>query len=85
MVQWVDDRGLIMTKKDYQLIAAAINGGTVMFPPDAMGHTAESYEAFMAGAKDQAKAIAETIANRLSWDNPRFDRARFLKACGLED
>lgn len=29
--------------------------------------------------------LAEAMANRLEADNPRFDRMRFLKACGLED
>ena len=30
--------------------------------------------------KDIAERIADTMAN----DNPRFDRARFLKACGVQ-
>lgn len=26
-------------------------------------------------------AMAEHFADRLAWSNPRFDRARFLRAC----
>jgi hypothetical protein len=29
--------------------------------------------------------IARDFAYALAKDNPRFDRARFLKACGVED
>ena len=33
------------------------------------------------GWEDACKGLAHLLAQ----DNPRFDRARFLKACGLED
>lgn len=42
-------------------------------------------EIFLAGSKDQVKHIGRAMADMLAQDNPRFDRARFLKACGLED
>ena len=29
-------------------------------------------------------SIIERIADVMAQDNPRFDRARFLKACGME-
>ncbi len=29
------------------------------------------------------KDIAESLAEALAGDNPRFDRARFLSACGV--
>lgn len=28
-------------------------------------------------------SIVETIADTFQYENPRFDRARFLRACGL--
>ena len=28
--------------------------------------------------------LADNIADTLAADNPRFDRARFLKACGVQ-
>ena len=72
-----------MTKKDYVKIAAAINGSTVMMPPKHWVLTEQELEGFMAGAKDQLQITANHIANMLIQDNPRFDRARFLGACGL--
>lgn len=73
-----------MTKKDYAAIAAAINNGTVMFPDAANASNADRYEAFMAGANDQVKQIVRHIADVMQANNPRFDRERFLKACGIE-
>jgi hypothetical protein len=32
---------------------------------------------------DQKETIAKDFADSLSMDNPRFDRARFLNACGV--
>ncbi len=29
-------------------------------------------------------AVANSLANELAVDNPRFDRQRFLSACGIE-
>ena len=74
-----------MTRKDYEKIAAAINGGTVMMPPNHWVLTDQEREGFMAGAKDQLQIIANHIADGCQRDNPRFDRARFLKACGMGD
>ena len=31
-----------------------------------------------------AAAIVQNIAGVMAADNPRFDRARFLKACGVQ-
>lgn len=73
-----------MTKKDCAVIAAAINSGTVMFPDAANASNADRYEAFMAGANDQVKQIVRRIADVMMADNTRFDRKRFLKACGIE-
>jgi hypothetical protein len=32
-----------------------------------------------------ARYFADVVIDIAAWDNPRFDRARFLKACGLGD
>lgn len=64
-----------MTRKDYILIAAAIretlltDPKTGIVPPDRE-----------AAATHRA---ALRVADALAADNPRFDRAQFLKACGL--
>lgn len=41
--------------------------------------------AFNAGMKLSCIRIAEDAADHFEQSNPRFDRARFMKACGLED
>lgn len=61
-----------MTKKDYDIIAAAIREALVAWN----------------GEDDGAKRIGvQTAANRISRRlreaNPRFDRNQFLEACGL--
>jgi hypothetical protein len=33
---------------------------------------------------DLAKILAENLADKLEQDNPRFDKARFLTACGVK-
>jgi len=61
-----------MTRKDYELIA-------------------ETFRDMLAVAvlwDDEAKgigAIARVLATRLEEDNPRFDRDKFLNACGVAD
>lgn len=61
-----------MTRKDYVLIAAALKRAQV----------AEVYEHdknMRAGVEYAARCVAITLAE----DNPRFDRDRFLQACGV--
>lgn len=57
-----------MTRKDYVMIAEVINRNTVLL----------SESAFIDFAR-----MAEDLATELQNDNPRFDRARFLTACGV--
>lgn len=62
-----------MTRKDYVAIAAAIHrtGMTVCIgQPKA--------------AEYALRLVATDIAATMAADNPRFDRARFLKACGVQ-
>jgi hypothetical protein len=62
-----------MTKKDYELIASILKG-------------AQNYEATFNDNEKGAKAIegiTHTFATMLAHTNPRFDRARFLTACGV--
>lgn len=61
-----------MTKKDYVLIAKALRGARTALPserPDAV---------------QQSEDDAHSIADALAQDNPRFDRDRFLAACGVQ-
>ena len=56
-----------MTKKDYELIASVLSRWTNMTTEREIGAT--------------ATAIADSLANRLMLDNPRFKRDVFLAAC----
>ena len=62
-----------MTKKNYVALAAAIKSKlpvTVVSVPDA---------SFRFGVEATAHAIADVLA----LDNPKFERDRFLEACGV--
>ena len=64
-----------MTRKDYVLLA------------DALARAARNVTA--AGLTDHTAhttwcECAATVADALARDNPRFDRARFLKAAGVQ-
>jgi hypothetical protein len=61
-----------MTKKDYELIASAIAESIC----DMQDHPAR-----IAGAHQ----VARNLARILKGNNPRFDRKRFMAACGLEE
>ena len=64
-----------MTKKHYEAIAAIIastRNNATLYPSNghARGETLE--------------VTASRLADYFTTDNPRFDRARFLQACGVE-
>jgi hypothetical protein len=58
-----------MTKKDYELIARIMR--------EYNGRAIDS-ERFV------LSEVAKTFATELAAGNPRFDRATFLRACGIE-
>jgi hypothetical protein len=64
-----------MTRKDYILIADAIRE-TLATDPE-FGIDWPERERTAIGL------LAHQIAHRLRQDNPRFDRVRFMAACGL--
>ena len=60
-----------MTKKDYELIAEALkiaNGSITVAPYD---------------SETALSLVSVLLADRLEKENPRFNRARFLSACGV--
>jgi hypothetical protein len=65
-----------MTPKDYELIAAAIRAARYHANTGAPGLMP------IADVDINMDYASAALANRLAADNPRFDRARFLKACG---
>lgn len=58
-----------MTRKDYVLLADALN--------------AAFQATWSLDQRDSHRIICATVAVALAKDNPRFDRARFLTACGV--
>lgn len=67
-----------MTKKDYVLIAKAIAELRGVYPD---GEPVSEYDkGFAHGTKQAAQYLAAALAN----DNNRFDRERFLIACGVQ-
>lgn len=66
-----------MTRKDYELTAAAIKAELDNSSADKYG------DDYARGAYWALDAAAKRLANTLATDNPRFDQARFLRACGF--
>jgi hypothetical protein len=60
-----------MTRKDYTALAAALANVRPIHGEDARFHA-------------QFNLDAHAVADVLAADNARFDRARFLAACGVE-
>lgn len=58
-----------MTKKDFELIAAAVVRTRAMYPGEAHRYALND--------------VSMTLADALATTNPRFDRAKFLQACGV--
>ena len=64
-----------MTRKDYVAIAQCISDGALI-------NCATQHDLIMnTGTRTK---IAWQLATMMRADNPRFDRARFLKACGVQ-
>ena len=62
-----------MTRKDYIAIAAALSNVRNSYAPNWDPNLFRACD-------DHAKQLAHVLAQ----DNPRFDRARFLKAAGVQ-
>ena len=58
-----------MTRKDYNSISAAVK--------DSVKETTELKAAYA------LKYLAERLAVIMAADNPRFDKAKFMAACGV--
>ena len=61
-----------MTRKDYAALAAGLREGV---EATKACHSKDAQDAYEMAVYDVARVLAA--------DNPRFDRARFLKACGV--
>jgi hypothetical protein len=61
-----------MTRKDYVIIADSIKASR------------ENWEGFTPEAQDAIDGLARSLSSKLQEDNDRFDRVRFLTACGVK-
>jgi hypothetical protein len=70
-----------MTRKDFDLIAA------VLFAERPSFHKAGEYHDWSsvmdAGEYHRWSSVVVAMADRLVYTNPRFDRKKFLTACGM--
>jgi len=64
-----------MTRKDYIAIAAALREASA---------PVWASQIFPTSGEEMRQDIIGRIASVLQADNPHFDRARFLAACGIE-
>jgi hypothetical protein len=62
-----------MSRKDYELLAKAIYGSLIQ------SGSLEAQDHFI----DQHRMTARHIGMALERSNPRFDREKFMKACGV--
>lgn len=71
-----------MTKKHYEAIASILRG----YVEQQIGvHDRRDLTKTECDALEQASYdIADRLADYFASDNPRFDRVRFLTACGIE-
>lgn len=73
-----------MTRKDYILIADAIRELLADIEREsAPMAVCDRTRALMAGEHLGVRHVAMRLGDQLRQDNPRFDRARFIEACGL--
>lgn len=71
-----------MTKKDYELIAEQLRYATPNW--DNAPYSFEMNDIYKTGRLDAWANICKTLADGLQLQNPKFNRSKFLKACGLE-
>ena len=63
-----------MTRKDYVAIAQAISKTSLYVAGAEFQHAVSVHH----------KRVAEALADVMGAENKRFDRTRFLKACGVQ-
>lgn len=70
----------MMTRQHFAVIAAVL----LNEKPDTEGKIYSDRTPWAQGAYDEWSTIVLNMAACLKTQNPRFDRARFLAACGME-
>ena len=73
----------MLTKKDFKAVAEIINAAR---EDDFIGENFKSScEDFDLGWDRACRGIVPRLADYFTTDNPRFDRSRFMRACGLTE
>lgn len=76
-----------MTRKDYEMIASVLNEHLDYWKKGThatYGHVSESDIRIQSrGGQIALRDLTVTLAYELSKTNPRFDKKRFLDACGV--
>jgi len=67
----------MITKKDFKTVAGIIR--------DSLPQDKTSQNDYLCGKRDALWWVADDLADYFTTQNPRFDRSRFIKACGLGD
>lgn len=67
-----------MTRKDYVLIAETLRELLADIDRESPG-----MREVLRGERMGVASVARRLAEQLRQDNPRFDRTRFIEACGL--
>lgn len=67
-----------MTKKDYELIAGSVRRSLQV--AEMLEHNQVKRQAKV----NALRLVANDLAGSLYGDNPKFDRVKFLTACGVE-
>ena len=67
-----------MTRKDYVMIAETIRELLADIDRESPG-----MREVLRGERMGVASVARRLAEQLRQDNPRFDRTRFIEACGL--
>ena len=66
-----------MTRKDFELIADAIRDSIINYRTVDRSHLDEPAAMYY--------AVVAELSGALARNNPRFDRARFIAACGIKE
>lgn len=69
----------MMTRKDFTLIAKVVAEFEPPFSPCNEFISDDIHQ-----TEDTREALAHRFANVLKYENPNFDRERFMAACGVE-
>lgn len=67
---------MAMTKKHYEMVARHINA-------EHTAYASSDIPPVSSAVFDAMRELSEYLAKEFAADNPNFDRAKFLRACGV--